>query len=166
MLNSAVTRPLAALLALTLAAAAPEPSDRLQAALADLDVGANARAVAGLRALAGENSAVAETLLGAMYADGRAGRRDPAIAAAFFLRAANRGYTPAQVALARAYLAGAGVSRSDVAALRWTAIAERMGAPPADIAPLAAALRPRVTPAEWARARARAADWRPWPGPR
>lgn len=74
---------------------------------------------AALKPLAAEGSAVAETLLGGMAARGQGIEADPAAAAAWWLRAANRGYAPAQLALARAMVSGRGVSVDKGQAWLW-----------------------------------------------
>lgn len=61
------------------------------------------------RRLAARDVASAETMLGVMYARGLGAPRNDAVAAAWFLRAASRGYAPAQLALAHAFANGRGV---------------------------------------------------------
>lgn len=65
------------------------------------------------------NDAPAMTLLGVIYADGQATRRDPVEAARWFALAADRGDRQAQFSLALAYLRGAGVAESRAKAREW-----------------------------------------------
>lgn len=114
--------------------------------------------------LADQSSAVAETMLGAIYARGQGVTPDPATAAGYWLRAASRGYAPAQLAFARALANGAGVSRDPGAAWVWASLAARG----ADVAvaqsasALAAQLRPGFTTEQAAMLAKRLAGWRPW----
>lgn len=114
--------------------------------------------------LAGEGSAVGETMLGAMYDRGQGVRRDPATAAGWWLRAASRGYAPAQLAFARARAAGRGVAADPADAWRWARIAETHGGPPiaAEARRLRLALAARVPAADLPRLEERAQGWRPW----
>ena len=66
-------------------------------------------AASNFRKLAARDIASAETLLGIMSARGQGVPRNDAVAAAWFLRAAGRGYAPAQLALAHAFAQGRGV---------------------------------------------------------
>ncbi len=113
------------------------------------------------RLLADEGSAIAETMLGAMYAHGQGVRRDPAVAAAFYSRAAHRGYAPAQLAFARALAHGDGVTRDPAAAWKWLRLAAKRGD-----ARVAAATRAEA--AKLVAAGPAPPDtsdsWRPWPG--
>jgi hypothetical protein len=72
--------------------------------------GDHAAARVHFRLLAARDVPVAETLLGTMAANGQGGPRDDAEAAAWFLRAARRGYAPAQLALADCFARGRGVA--------------------------------------------------------
>ncbi len=150
---------------LTLALIAASPATRLATALDAFGRHHDREAAAELRALAYENSAVAETLLGVMYADGRIGRADPATAAAYWLRAAQRGYPPAQIALARTLADGRGMPRNRAQAYTWALIAARLGegATRAEASGLAASLRVGLEERDVRDRIARAADWRPWP---
>jgi TPR repeat protein len=93
-----------------------------------------------LRLLAGRENATAETLLGTMSANGQGGAKDPAVAAAWFLRAARRGYAPAQLALADAFMRGSGVPADPARARALARAAAQQGQPGA--AQLAARLGP------------------------
>ena len=164
-MRSDVARLLLLPLALLLAAATPdERAQRLAAALADLDRGRAAAARPELEQLAQEGSGVAETMLGAMHARGLIGRVDTAAAAAYWYRAAQRGYAPAQLALARALADGVGVARSRVDAYRWALIAGGHADAPvrAEAMELAARLRTGLDDGEAAGAAKRAKTWRPW----
>jgi len=79
------------------------------------------QARAALKPLADQGSPIAETLIGSSYLSGKA--RDPATAAGYFLHAADRGYAPAQLALARLLAKGEGVARDEAAAYRWALLA-------------------------------------------
>lgn len=82
-----------------------------------------AQARAALKPLADRGSPIAETLIGSSYLSGAG--RDPATAAGYFLHAADRGYAPAQLALARLLAKGEGVARDEAAAYRWALLAAR-----------------------------------------
>lgn len=69
-----------------------------------------------LRPLARSGDAAAETLLGVAAARGLTGEPDPAVAAAWYFRAARRGFRPAQLALADAYRRGEGLPRDEAKA--------------------------------------------------
>lgn len=155
----------APLLLLALAAAGPaDRTARLERALALVDAGRGSDAKRLLGPLAAEGSAVAETLIGIVDAQGRAGRARPDLAALHFYRAAERGYPPAQLALAELLVDGRGTPASPRAALRWALVAKRLGAGPvrARAAALASQLADKLGPAETDRAERRAARWRPW----
>lgn len=162
----------ASILALAcLAAATPEAradaadrSARLARALDRLEAGDSATARRLLEPLAQDGSAMAETLLGGLYARGMGAPRDPPAAVAYWWRAAQRGYAPAQLALAQALAAGQGAPAAPESALRWALLAARGG----DDAVRAAAdrLRADLSRAVGARAAgrasARADAFRPW----
>ncbi|MBV8973435.1 MAG: hypothetical protein JO290_14210, partial [Sphingomonadaceae bacterium] len=84
---------LAALIAAAPASAATAPQ-LLAAGMAAYSARHFDRALADFRSLADRGSAVGETMLGTMYARGEGVRRDPAAAAGYLCRAANRGYAP------------------------------------------------------------------------
>jgi TPR repeat protein len=86
-----------------------------------------AAAHAALKPLAARGSPVAETLLGGMAARGQGAPANPATAAAWWLRAAQRGYAPAQVALARALAEGRGVTQDIGQAWLWASRAAQAG---------------------------------------
>ncbi len=149
--------------ALMLAAApvaAASPSAVLDAGLAACAAGHFVVAIHDFRALADDGSAIGETMLGTMYAHGQGVRRDPATAAAYFNRAAHRGYAPAQLAFAKVLVRGEGVVADRDAAWLWLRLAIARGdaavvaAAKADAASLAASgtVPPDTT-----------GDWRPWP---
>ena len=124
-----------------------------------------ARATHDFRRLAGEGSAIAETMLGVMHARGQGVRRDPATAATWWLRAANRGYPPAQLALAEAYASGRGVGRDDHAAWVWARLAATHGDTPTAVraAALTARLGATLDAPALAKLDRRRLAWRPWP---
>lgn len=151
---------LAVLLAAGSAAAAPSPAV-LSHGLDAYAAGNFAAARRDFQGLADDGSAVGETMLGTMYARGQGVRRDPGAAAAYWCRAANRGYAPAQLAFARALARGDGVAVDRAAAWRWLRLAEQRGDPRVaaaarrEAAVLAASGRPPPVEA--------IANWRPWP---
>jgi len=103
--------------------------------------GDHAAARRDFRILAQRNVPAAETLLGTMTANGQGAPRDDAVAAAWFLRAARRGYAPAQLALAGAFADGRGVSRNLPRARELAKAAAGQGQPGA--AEFAASLAPQ-----------------------
>jgi TPR repeat protein len=92
------------------------------------------------RLLAQRDVPAAETLLGTMSANGQGVARNDAVAAAWFLRAARRGYGPAQLALASAFAEGRGVRQDLPRAAELARAAAGQGQPGA--AQLAARLGP------------------------
>jgi TPR repeat protein len=82
---------------------------RLDRAAALWEAGNWAAARPLLRRLALEGDPAAETLLGVMAARGLGEPRNPAVAAAWYWRAARRGYGPARLALGDAFRRGEGV---------------------------------------------------------
>jgi uncharacterized protein len=120
-----------------------------------------------LRPLADRGSAIAETVLGVMAAKGQGRAADPAVAVGWWLRAANRGYAPAQLALAKALASGVGVGADPRQAWVWARLAAGAGAGAGGVAIEAAALadglaRGFSAPA-LAELEADRAAWRPWP---
>ena len=98
--------------------ATPEASDQLMnAGLLAFERGDHAEARRLFRKLAQRQIPAAETLLGTMAANGQGGPQNDAIAAAWFMRAARRGYAPAQLALADSFARGRGVKQSRQRAL-------------------------------------------------
>ena len=100
----------AAMVPVSVQAAVPL-SAALDAGLAAYAAGDFARARGDLRPLADRGSAIAETMMGVMAAKGQGRPVDLAAAAGWWLRAANRGYAPAQLAMAKA-LAGLEAERA------------------------------------------------------
>ncbi|TPE60582.1 sel1 repeat family protein [Sandaracinobacter neustonicus] len=92
------------------------------------------------RILAQRENPTAETLLGTMTAKGQGAAKDDAIAAAWYLRAARRGYAPAQLALADAFARGRGVPQDTARAHTLAKAAASQGLPGA--AQLASRLGP------------------------
>ncbi len=101
-------------------------SARLEKSMAAYEAGEYRAAQRGFQRLAEHGSAVAETMLGVMYAKGQGVQESAAIAAAWFRRAASRGYGPAQVALSDAFARGSGVSQDIGDAYFW-ALAATIG---------------------------------------
>lgn len=116
------------------------------------------------RRLADQGSAVGETMLGTMYARGQGVPADLATAAAYWLRAASRGYAPAQLAFAKARASGAGVKADASDAWRWARIAETHGEPAvaAQARVMRLALGRRLPPSDVASLEEAAQGWRPW----
>lgn len=161
-------RVLAALLLLCPAAALAAPSTWAAGVLAEA-LAANARgddtrALSEFGRLAAHGSAIGETMLGAMAAQGRGQRRDPATAATWWLRAANRGYPPAQYALADALARGAGVAADAEGAWVWATLAATLGDPATATRARALAdrLATRFDAARLAKLDRRRVAWRPW----
>ncbi|WP_374594074.1 tetratricopeptide repeat protein [Sphingosinicella sp.] len=124
---------IALLLALLLALAAPSfagtggwAAARLEGAMSAYHTGDYRTARRGFQRLAEHGSAIAETMLGVMYAKGRGVRENHAVAAGWFHRAASRGYGPAQIALSDAFARGHGVGRDTGGAYFW-ALAATIG---------------------------------------
>ena len=108
----------------------PAPTDQLMdSGLAAFHRGEHAEAQRIFRLLAGRGVPSAETLLGAMAASGHGGPRDDAVAAAWFIRAARRGYAPAQLALADFFSRGRGVKQDHARARQLARAAAIQGQP-------------------------------------
>ncbi len=150
--------------AATPAAAAPDNAKRFERAVAAYEVGRFKAARAEFQTLADQGSAIAETMLGTMYAEGRGVKADPATAAAYFYRAANRGYAPAQLALADAYAKGRGTWPDLPGAYMWARLAQvrGFGATAAAGGATAAALARRIDEDQRLRADRWVRNWRPW----
>lgn len=132
----------------------------LEQGLAAFERGDVERARAALQPLADRGSPIAETLIASSYLSGAG--RDPATAAGYFLHAADRGYAPAQLALARLLAKGEGVARDEAAAYRWALLAAQRdrGAIGGDARALAAGLTQRLSPEERRGAELGARTWR------
>lgn len=103
------------------------PNRVLQQAVSDFRSKQFAPARRQLYQLADLGSAVAETMLGVMYARGLGAPADQASATCYFYRAASRGYGPAQLALANALARGEGTRESKSDAYMWSRLAETHG---------------------------------------
>jgi TPR repeat protein len=135
----------------------------LDAGLAAHEAGDFRKARALLRPIADSGSAIAETLLGVMAARGEGAHVDAATAAAWWLRAANRGYGPAQLALAKALANGRGVKRDLGAAWVWARLAASAGnGSAAEAAALADRIGARFGADRLGALEAERAGWRPW----
>jgi len=146
------------------AAASPPPAALLTAALDDYSAGRFIAARGRFNALADQGSSIAETMLGVLFARGQGVTADPATAVGYWLRAAHRGYPPAQLALAQALAKGDGVARDRDAGWLWASLAARSGdrAVAATAQALASDLR-RTQPGPVAAGLDRQlAGWRPW----
>jgi hypothetical protein len=80
-----------------------------------------------LRPLAEQGDAIAQSILGSMYADGAGVSRDYAAAASLYRKAAERGYAGAQNNLGLMYANGQGVSQDAAAAASWYRKAAEQG---------------------------------------
>jgi TPR repeat protein len=157
---------LGAMLALgTPLSANPPAAATLESGLAAYLAGDYGAARQQFLTLANHGSAIGETMLGTMYARGQGVAADPASAAAFWFRAANRSYAPAQLALARALAAGQGIGKDVGAAWMWAQLATIHGdtAIRADAQALADRLQPQLAPAERQQRAHDVRNWRPWP---
>ncbi|MCG2839388.1 hypothetical protein L6Q21_00155 [Sandaracinobacter sp. RS1-74] len=125
---------------------APEAAaeSTMQMGLSAFKAGDHKAAQRHFRTLASRGDPAAETLLGTMAANGQGGARDDAVAAAWFLRAARRGYAPAQLALADSFARGRGVPQ-DLARARTLARAAAVQGHPG-----AAQFAARITPERYA----------------
>jgi len=75
-------------------------------------------AIARPRAEAGD--ALAQKMMGALYLSGSGVTKDPAIAAAWFSKAAAQGDADSEALLALDYMTGQGVAQDDALALKWS----------------------------------------------
>ncbi|MEE8516796.1 MAG: tetratricopeptide repeat protein, partial [Alphaproteobacteria bacterium] len=123
-------RVLAFALMLALAAAMPARAD----SASDLGDGAAAytrgdfaNALKKFKPLAEEGHAIAQFVLGAMYANGRGVPRDPAEAVKWYRKAAEQGHADAQYNLSLMYRSGEGVTKDDTQAANWTRKAAEQG---------------------------------------
>ena len=144
-------------------AAAPVVAAPLEAGLAAHAARDYRSARAQLRPLADRGSAIAETMLGVMAANGQGRPADPAVAVGWWLRAANRGYAPAQLALAKALANGRGVAADPGRAWVWARLAAGAGdAVAVEAGALADGLARGFSAAQVAKLEAERAAWRPW----
>ncbi len=155
---------IAASLFATPAAAAPDNAKLFERAVAAYEAKRFKAARHDFQALADQGSAIAETMLGTMYAEGRGVKADDATAAAYFYRAANRGYAPAQLALADAYAKGRGTWVDLPGAYMWARLSQVRGHGVTAQAggKTAAAVAQKITEAERRRADRWVLNWRPW----
>lgn len=157
--------------AVTVAPAAPAPTPAAMALDAGIDAyraGHFAEAREQFAMLADRDSAVAETMLGTMYAKGEGVRSDAATAATYYFRAAQRGYPPAQLALAQAMAAGKGIAADRDSAWLWARRAQQRGDPRTNAAAagIVATLAAGRSRADLAALESRLDGWRPWPNGR
>lgn len=119
-----------AALAVTLlvSAAASASTDLAEAAATAWSRGDHAAARPMLRRLALEGDEAAMTLLGVMSARGLGVPRSPAVAAAWYMKAARADHVPALLALADAFRNGRGVVRDEHLAEALEARARNLGA--------------------------------------
>ena len=134
----------------------------LQSGLAAYRAGDYSAARPRLQLLADRGSAVAETILGVMAIKGEGGRRDPAAAVALWLRAANRGYAPAQLALAKALARGQGTAMDREGAWVWARLAASDPLVGAEARRLVARLALGIGADRLVKLEERRAAWRPW----
>ena len=116
----------------------------------------------GFKRLAMHGSAVAETMLGMIYAEGKGVAGNNAVSTAYFYRAADRGYGPAQVALSDAYVMGRGIGADVKRACFWAMLAARgSDSAAAEGAERETRLCALLDPAARGRIRRNVDDWRP-----
>lgn len=146
------------------ALAATGNAARFERAVAAYEAGRFRDARTEFKALADQGSAIAETMLGTMYADGRGTKADPATAVAYFYRAAHRGYAPAQLALSNAFAKGLGTPRDRVSAYKWARLAHVRGyGATAEVSRAAVAkLAGTISPEQRRKADRAVLNWRPW----
>ncbi len=136
---------------------------RIEQAMSDYEAGNYRAARVEFQRAADHGSAIAETMLGSMYASGTGVPVHNAVAAGYFYRAANRGYGPAQLALSDVYASGRGVRVSAHQAFFWATLA--LEADNVDIVEKArgrlAALSSRLLPGDIQKLREEAEEWRP-----
>jgi localization factor PodJL len=75
--------------------------------------------VASLTSLANAGNVVAQFELASRLADGREAKRDPALAATWFRKAADKNHAPSQYRLGALYEKGLGVTKSATEAAQW-----------------------------------------------
>jgi uncharacterized protein len=144
--------------------ASPDNVGRFERAVAAYHAGQFRTARTEFKELANQGSAIAETMLGTMYAEGQGVKPDAATAVIYFYRAAHRGYAPAQLALSDAFAKGRGTDPSPVAAYKWARLAQVRGhgataeASKATVAKLAET----ITPEQRRKADRAVLNWRPW----
>lgn len=104
-------------------AAAPLAAADLGMGMLAFDQGQYAEAFAEWTPLAEAGDATAQSLLGMMYRTGEGVEPDPAVAAAWYRRAALQGHAYAQYNLGEMYLLGVGVATDPGQAYVWFALA-------------------------------------------
>ncbi len=164
-MNMGMSRMCVPVLAVFLAAspvAASGGTTALQSGLAAYSAGEFAVARGQLRPLADRGSAIAETLLGVMALKGQGQGVDAATAVARWLRAAQRGYAPAQLALAKVLARGDGVAADPEAAWVWARLATTDPGVGASAGLLADRLASGISAPRLAVLEMRRARWRPW----
>jgi len=119
-------------------------------------------AMAWFRKAAEQGSASGQFSLGSLYY----GRKDYAAAASWYRRASEQGNALAQIRLARLYGEGLGVSRDNVQAFKWFAIAAEHGGDSyarSNAAQGRDAAARRLAPAQLAQAERLVREWKPKP---
>lgn len=146
------------------ALAAPDNAVRFDRAVAAYEAGQFRVARHEFKALAAQGSAIAETMLGTMYATGKGVKADPGTAVAYFYRAAHRGYAPAQLALSDAFAKGMGTVPDLGAAYKWARLSQVRGyGATAEVSRAAVAeLAAKITPDERRKVDREVLNWRPW----
>jgi TPR repeat protein len=89
--------------------------------------------IATIPALAQPQSAWTQTMTALTYQDESGPMAMPERAAAWFRKAADQGFAPAQAALGELYLKGEGVPRDDEEAFKWLSRAAAQGRPEAQV---------------------------------
>ena len=150
------------LLVMLVCAAGPAvagPREDREAAVTAYEKGDYATALRLSRSLANQGSAVAQWILGIMYANGQGVPQDYAAAASWYRKAAEQGQAGAQNNLGKMYATGQGVPQDYVLAHMWWNLAADQGD--------AVAFKKRdnvatkMTPAQIAEAQKLAREWKP-----
>lgn len=154
--------PAALAFALALCAATPVLAGYNEGMVA-YDRGRYADALSEFKPLAEGGHLGAEFMLGAMYFYGNGVRRDDALAAIWFHKAAIQGNASAQLAFGSLHIRGLGVRQDLVKAYMWLTVAADTG--PASLGQEAIKLRDEatrlMTPGEVGEALRRSATWSP-----
>ena len=105
----------------------PAAAQTFDAAVEAYERGDYATALAGLQNYAEQGNALAQSILGLMYANGKGVPKDDAEAVQWFRLAAEQGTALAQFTLGFMYASGQGVPKDDAEAVRWFRLAAEQG---------------------------------------
>lgn len=156
------------LLVMLVCAAGPAVAGPLEDAEKALRTGDDKAAVTELRKEAERGNAIAQTLLGWIYLQGRGVPKDYAAALSWYLKGAGQLYAPAMYTLGKMYSEGIGVPSDYVQAYKWYNLAAASG----DTSELAVSavelakdgrdeIARKMTPAQIAEAQKLASQWKP-----